>query len=250
MYRFSSLIGYIKSIGVFATINYLLQRYIFPGPMIILRIPGIKEKIYLRKQSKDVNVFHQIFIKQDLGFLKGKKCKVCIDAGANIGLSTIIMKNYFPDSYVYSIEPETENLKMLLLNTNKYKNVVVIDKALSDNSNGLFFFDTGKGADSFQTMQKPIDTNTRMVKSICITDLMNQYNLTSLDFVKIDIEGAEVFCVDQEALPWIRQSKLLAIEIHEHFAPGCTNQIFDLVKENFKFSKNGEYSIFENNSLT
>ena len=47
-------------------------------------------------------------------------------------------------------------------------------------------------------------------------------------------------------MEWIKQSKLLAIEIHEHLAPGCTKKIKDLLQVHFKFSQYGEYSIFEN----
>lgn len=248
--KIASFFSYIKSIGVPATIDYMFQRYVVRKEMMVLNIPWIKEKIHLRRNSKDINVFQQIFIKKDLAFLNGRNYDVCIDAGANIGLSTIYMKNMFPDSHIYSIEPEPANIKMLCLNTKGYTNVTVISKAMSQDSNGLFFIDPGNGSDSFQTSREfrgslePVE-----IESISIRDLMNQYELSQVDFVKIDIEGAEDFCINQEAMSWINQTKLLAIEIHEHFVPGCGKKIRGLLKDNFKIYQNGEYSIFENRTF-
>ncbi len=243
--KIDSFLSYIKAIGLIATVNYIIQRYITRKEMIVLSLPGIREKIHLRRKTKDVNVFHQIFIKRDLVFLTGKDCKICIDAGANIGLSTIFIKNLFPDAHIYSIEPEASNIEMLMLNTKGYKNITVIGKAMSVDSNGLFFVDSGNGSDSFQTVIHPIPKNDLVrINSISVNELILQYELEQLDFVKIDIEGAEDFCINQEAMNWINRSELIAIEIHEHFVPGCTKRIRSLLGD-FKFSQNGEYSIFE-----
>ena len=244
--KINSFLSYINSIGLLATIDYTVQRYIKKKDLLGLKIPGVKERIYLRRNSKDVNVFQQIFIKKDLSFLKGKTIGTCIDAGANIGLSTIYIKNLFPQARIFSIEPETANIKMLQLNTKNYTDIVIIDKALSEDSNGLFLFDTGKGSDSFQTIKELSAAAPVKIESISIDNLMEEYTLAQLDFVKIDIEGAEEFCINQKAMTWINKSKLLAIEIHEHFVPGCAKRINDLLKVNFKSTQNGEYSIFEN----
>ena len=245
--KINSFLSYIKAIGLIATISYIIQRFLARKEIIVLAIPGIKEKIHLRRKSTDVNVFQQIFIKRDLAFLKGRDYNICIDAGANIGLSTIYMKNLFPGAHVFSIEPEFSNVEMLRLNTNGYANVTIIHKALSEDSSGLFLFDPGKGSDAFQTSRQFSGINEPVkIESISIVDLMDQYKLEQLDFIKIDIEGAEEFCISQYAMAWINQSKLLAIEIHEHLVPGCTKKIKVLLQANFKFSQNGEYSIFEN----
>jgi FkbM family methyltransferase len=139
---------------------------------------------------------------------------------------------------------------MLRLNTNEYSNITVIGKAMNDNSNGLYFVDPGEGSDSFQTVKEFAGEKPVKIESISIQDLMKEYRLNELDFVKIDIEGAEDFCIDQHAMVWINRSKLLAIEIHEHLVPGCTKKIMDLLKKDFKFQQNSEYSIFENAAYT
>jgi FkbM family methyltransferase len=249
--KINSFFSYVKTIGLITTLDYILQRYIMRKEMIVLGLVGIKEKIYLRRNSKDINVFQQIFIQQDLAFIKGRNCKICVDAGANIGLSTIYIKNLFPDAHIYSIEPEFSNVEMLRLNTIGYKDVEIIDKALSEDSNGLFLFDTGKGTDAFQThRQFAVDIDLLRIESISINELMIQNKLNQLDFVKMDIEGAEAFCINQRAMEWILQSKLLAIEIHEEMVPGCKKRISELLLANFKQFQNGEYSVFENLSLT
>lgn len=244
--KLSSFLDYIKSIGIAATFSYIVQRYVTKKRIIVVGVPGIKEKIHLRRLSKDVNVFHQIFIKKDLDFIAGKNILICIDSGANIGLSTIFIKNMFPDAHIFSIEPEASNIEMLRINTKGYSHITVIGKAMHEDSNGLYFIDPGQGTDSFQTSKDPAANGSVKVESISMPDLMKQYQLEQLDFVKIDIEGAEDVCITWDAMQWLAKSKLVAIEIHEHLVPGCTKRIMDLLETDFMFSQHGEYSVFKN----
>lgn len=246
MHKFRSFVSYINSIGLYNTLNYIFQRYVTRKNLLSVNVKGISIKIYLRRNSTDVNVFQQLFIKKDLSFLKGKDIEVIIDAGANIGLATIYMKNLFPNARVFAIEPETDNFNMLIKNTGRYNNVTTIRKALSEDNRGLYLVDTGRGFDAFQTKKNHGDQDlSHKIKSISVHDIMQQYSLDKLDFVKIDIEGAEAYCINDNATRWIASTKCLAVEIHEHLVPGVEKSIRNVLKD-FTFSQHGEYSVFEN----
>lgn len=134
---------------------------------------------------------------------------------------------------------------MLQLNTSSYDQVTLINKALSNDSNGVYLIDCGKGSDSFQTKKELHDSLMIMkTESISMRDLMYHYHLSKLDFVKMDIEGAEAYCITKNAMDWISSTETLAIEIHEHIAPGTNANIKELLGVNFKISQQGEYSVF------
>lgn len=239
--------SYVKSIGLIATIDYAIQRYVVRKDMIAIKIPQAKHKILLRRNSTDVNVFNQIFVRQEFLFLKSHDFKVIVDCGANIGLTTIYLKYLFPDARIFSIEPENENFKLLRQNTLPYSQLVLINKALSNDSNGLYLIDDGNGSDAFQTKKASGDSAPGVkIESISMLDLMKQYDLPGLDFAKIDIEGAEAYCITDDAMKWISLTGTLAIEIHDSIVPGTTAKIKKLLSNGFEYSQQGEYSVFKN----
>ncbi len=104
----------------------------------------------------------------------------------------------------------------------------------------------GKGNDSFQTKVTDLKTSLmQKVESISIIDLIKEYELSKLDFVKMDIEGAEIYCLNESSKTWLVNTATLAVEIHEHLSPGADTQIKNLLKD-FYFSQHGEYSVFVN----
>lgn len=65
-------------------------------------------------------------------------------------------------------------------------------------------------------------------KEIRIPDLIEQYNLDSIDFLKIDIEGSEFGLFNQEDdLTWLNQVHRIAMEVHPPF--GDPNAIANLL---------------------
>src|SRR5689334_7465356 len=106
--KFDKLPLYILKLGFCATISYFIQRlFLGKGKLIQLRLPGFTNKIYLRNKSFDTNIFFQIFIKEELGFVNSLNFPIesIIDAGANVGLSSIYLKKRFPTATLISIEP-------------------------------------------------------------------------------------------------------------------------------------------------
>jgi hypothetical protein len=54
---------------------------------------------------------------------------------------------------------------------------------------------------------------------------MNDYNLTSIDILKIDIEGAEKEVFEDSSL-WIDKVDSLIVELHERMKPGCNRTFY------------------------
>jgi hypothetical protein len=107
----------IKSIGKFYLRFGLLRGSILfakikLGRVANLRLPNIKTPISLRYQTSDIPTFYQVFLDAQYD-IPLKKPRVIIDAGANIGLFTLLMKNKYPEAKIISIEPDHENFAAL-----------------------------------------------------------------------------------------------------------------------------------------
>lgn len=118
---------------------------------------------------------------------------VVLDIGANIGFHTRVFSNLVgAKGKVYAFEPDPENYALLLKNISalKFKNVVAVNKAVSDFNGGVDFYKTpGSGLHSLYTSDKA--TRKSRVESVTIDSFFAEAGGADINFVKIDVEGAE-----------------------------------------------------------
>lgn len=115
-----------------------------------------------------------------------------IDVGANIGYySTLFASLVGPDGKVFSFEPDPENHAVLKRNVveNELKQVEVIPAAVSDRNGTLeLFYSKDKGDQRIYDSQD--GRRSMVVKSVTL-DSFFENQVHSIDFVKIDVQGAE-----------------------------------------------------------
>ena len=122
-----------------------------------------------------------------------KKDNIIIDAGANFGMYSILFASLNKKNIVYSIEPfklYNETIKFNS-NINKLKNIKVINKVLADKVRD-FKLNLNFGNTSASIIRKLSNAKSFKVKSVTIDILMKSEKLKKLDFIKLDIEGAEM----------------------------------------------------------
>ena len=95
-------------------------------------------KFYLYRHS-DFSAFYQVFVEKDYPNLVSKITPgdTLIDAGANIGIFTVISSILVGNTgRVLAVEPDPENLNILKKNIelNDLKNIEIINKALYNES--------------------------------------------------------------------------------------------------------------------
>jgi len=110
-----------------------------------------------------------------------------IDAGANIGVSIIYFKKKYPNSKIIAFEPDKFIFNVLKKNIYNFSfcDITLINKGLWD-KDGIFDF-RSEGSDSGRVINSNSDD---INKSVELTSLKN-YIDRKIDFLKIDIEGAE-----------------------------------------------------------
>lgn len=146
-----------------------------------------KDSLYL-----SIHGIHEPFVTE---FVKKevKKGNVVLDIGANIGYYTLIFaKMVGEDGKVFAFEPDPTNFSLLKKNVeiNDYKNVVLVQKAVSNKTGKgkLYISEDNLGA---HTIYNSNDNRQWIeIEVIRLDDYFKNYN-GKIDFIKIDIEGAE-----------------------------------------------------------
>jgi len=200
-------------------------------------------KIYLRNNSSDMDIFNQIFIDKDYNINLSIEPKVIVDCGANIGLTSLFFAVNFPSASIFSFEPEAENYEILKINTRQFPKVTPVNKAIWS-KDGVISILKSSSFDSHKVTESVINSDT--VDSISIASILTKYNLSEIDLLKMDIEGAEKEIFEAEIQDWLPKIKILVIELHDRFKPGCSMSLFNALKGyNYNMSIKGELLIFE-----
>ena len=159
-----------------------------------------------------------------------KKGDVVIDIGANVGYYTLIFAKLVGDEgKVYAFEPEPYNFNLLKKNIeiNGYKNIILEQKGIS-NKNGktiLYIGAQGTGGHSFADdgTRTPID-----IEIVYLDDYFKDYE-GKIDFIKMDIEGAEPLAIEGMSSILNKNKNL---KVMSEFAPIALNK-FHVKPEDF-----------------
>lgn len=126
---------------------------------------------------------------------------VCLDIGANLGLTSLLLSSLARKGRVYAFEPNPWTFEMLRVNlaANQFSNVSCHNLALSDAPGQLSFrSNEGMLAGSFAIREGSfLFTNDRFrdlitVEAISVDAFVEERKLDRLDFLKIDVEGFEL----------------------------------------------------------
>jgi FkbM family methyltransferase len=165
-------------------------------------------------------------------------------------LATLYFKFKYPQAQIISIEPETSNFKLLQKNTGPYSDIYLLKKGIWDKTCDLYLIDSGEGHASFRVSEiNPGKNVIGHIEAIGINEILENFKLSKVDLLKMDIEGSEYTCFNNENLPWVEKAGCIAIEIHEHMIPGC-KALIDRSLSHRKYELNGEYHIYSKTSVT
>ncbi len=215
-----------------------------------IRLPSIKHPINLRLGTSDFAVFEQIFLYNEYNLKFGFEPKVIIDAGSNIGLFAIKLKNRFPDAKIICIEPDSENFIQLSKNLKAYENVFLVNSGLWSHKtklNVLDKYDQGKWG-----MIVEEDEQNGTIDAISISDIIQIYDLKRIDVLKLDIESSEKQLFSKDYVEIFKRSKMIIVELHDWMLAGCAKTFFTALNNSLKdysYEVSGENTIIINNEI-
>lgn len=239
---------YYKTYGSDGITFYKAMKNGKEGEIASLKMPELKHPIYLRVKTSDIPTFRQVFERKEYktDFLGKIDPKVIIDCGANIGLSSVYYANRFPNAKIYSIEPESSNFEMLKKNTANYPNVIPINAAIWNKRTKVNVADGGSGHWGFTTTENDDSRSLGFADAVSIGDLVSQFNISKIDILKIDIEGAEKEVFQSGYEDWMGITESIFIELHDWIKPDTSKTFFKaIINYNYMLSTNGELLIFK-----
>jgi FkbM family methyltransferase len=135
----------------------------------------------------------------------------CIDAGAHIGYMTLLMAHEVGrDGHVFAFEPSSENCGRLRTNLalNAVENATVVQAVVSSTAGAATL---GSGPSSFEHHLDVSSTQASVVESVTLDAYFVDKRV---DFVKLDVEGAEELAVKGMYAVLARDKPTLLIEDH------------------------------------
>lgn len=140
---------------------------------------------------------HDIYSNGELTILK-KISKfnpsVIIDGGANIGDYSLLVNELNPNTLIYAFEPVKSTFEKLKSNTSHLTNIFPIEKGLFRNNCfkeiNIYPSDAHSSVFELQGLQYE-STKKQSIELINGDDFLKNNKIKEVDFIKIDVEGAE-----------------------------------------------------------
>ena len=199
--------------------------------------PQSEYPVYLRIDTSDFCAYRDVLIFRTKSYdpeIPGFSPTTIVDAGAHIGMASILFALTYPSARIIAIEPEHSNFAALIKNTSSYKNITPIQAALWREDGQVTIGPSNahpKGAFRID------EDGQQSVRAITMDTVMRETGIVSIDLLKVDIEGAEIEVF--ESCPWIKRIQVTAIELHERVRPGCSAAVTNAAGD-FRCYQRGE----------
>jgi FkbM family methyltransferase len=232
LFRIILLTKFICRFGIFKGNIFFFKRFIAKH-LYCFKYSEFKYPVYLRSKSSDFKIFTEIFIENEYEFKNASIPEIIIDCGANIGLASIYFKNKYPDVKIFAIEPDKNNFEILKKNTELYKDIICINAAVWNQKAYISLNDINLEECAYRTYEST-ENDVHLVNSITINNIIDKYNLTKIDILKIDVEGAEKEIFSNNYKSFLDITEMIMIELHDLINPGSSENFFKALI-NYKF---------------
>ena len=170
--------------------------------------------VYCRPNTTDVKVFDDTFFgRYHVPPAELNRIGTILDLGSNIGLTIAHFAALFPDARILGIELDRDNYDVCRRNIERVQSRCTVIHGAVWTSEA----EVGYGGDTnwgYSVVAVP--TNERSVRSYRMPTLLNRLSDSVVDYVKMDIEGAEAQVLE-DASDWIARVRCLKVEVHQPY---------------------------------
>lgn len=219
------LLRYTQCFGPAAGARIFAQT-LAPTARVRLRIPGYPHPLVLRPGTSDVPTLGQIFVFGDYDVqYRDLAPRTILDAGANVGYSSVFLAQRFPEARILALEPDRSNFELLLENTQHYPNVTAQRKALWSKPTSLRIANPGDDPWGFR-MEPGNAEDANAVEAMTVSDTIRQLGDNGIDLLKLDVEGAEREIFSEGYQAWIDRVQAFIVELHDRDLEGCAMRFY------------------------
>jgi FkbM family methyltransferase len=145
--------------------------------------------------------FKEVFLDEEYRVGQDVSPRVIVDLGSNVGAALIYFRLRYPRARLIGVEADPVTFNRLQRNVAQFDGIEVVNAAVAPESGMTAFlrYPGHSWANSLIPLWGPTNVSVPvMAKSL--DDIFDDYELTSIDLLKMDIEGAE-----WQVLPGFRQ---------------------------------------------
>lgn len=184
-----------------------------------------KDLIHLRPHTSDGAVFREVWLDERYDVACPVEPTTILDLGAHIGLTSRWFSERYPDADIISVEPHPDSAALCVANAPR---AVVHNCAIAGtDGEAELWLPQGGSKYSCATIE---DTDPSFVRNEEQVGRVTTRTIDSIldgrvaEIVKMDIEGSER-AVFEAGGAWLDGVRLLLIETHDRFVPGCTDAV-------------------------
>ena len=188
-----------------------------------------------------------------------------VDIGANVGSFAVMAASMLPSAQIHAFEMVKSNFDFLQTKTNEYNNIQCHNIAIIGESKsvGKIIHKTNHGGhkvlfEEHLDDEKNLDnkwlrvgveatmSNHKDVDFLTFQEALNAYNITKIDFLKIDAEGSEYKIfenIDQHNLWNLIEN--ISLEVHKKLSPESID-LKDMMHKHYKNVTGSEILIVRN----
>jgi FkbM family methyltransferase len=219
--RLRNVREYCREIGVPGTLSLVRQK-VAHAPLFELKVRGIGTPVYCRAQGSDFAVLRQVLGHQDAAIALVRPPKLIIDAGANVGYSSLVFMSHYPSATIVAIEPDKTNCALFRKNCGAYSQISLLEGAVWPRSGALAITNPDADPWAFQVDETTSADADDSVRGFTIPEIIDMHGGGRIDLLKLDIEGAECALFREGAEEWLRRVDVILVELHDHFVRGCS----------------------------
>jgi FkbM family methyltransferase len=172
-----------------------------------------------------LEMYDQIIDRQVYHFEVENDHPYIIDGGANLGLATIFFKQLYPNAEIVAFEPDRSMYATLCKNLAKrgIDDVKLVNSALWSAEVEIMFM--AEGTDAGRVVATDECFESYMVPSV----RLREYLMRPVDFLKLDIEGAELEVLD-DCRDLLTNVRHLFVEYHSFVGhPQRLDSLFEIL---------------------
>lgn len=142
-----------------------------------------------------------------------RPCAVILDLGANVGYTAVDFANLYPTARVIAVEMDSDNAEIARRNLERFGSRCVVIHAAVWTHEGVVSYEGQEEWGYYIAARESDGEGSRTAPAVTIPALLDSLDLDRIDYLKMDIEGAEAHLLSDSAT-WLNQIESLKVELH------------------------------------
>lgn len=193
----------------------------FPLGSSLSRIEWEGHSVYYRPGTSDTEIIYKVLLKplakREYRFPEKIPHPLVLDIGANIGVTTLLLRDCYPTARILAFEPVEENLTVLRANASHLPQVEIYALALGaqDEDRSLYHSDnpTNQGGYSLYEMGSDV-LKPKKIRVESARRVLEELRVDRIGLIKIDTEGSEYEILTAMDSQLLRETGWILGELH------------------------------------